>query len=484
MPTSFDLAPLPPDQASDEFDFYTDSGADVQFMPQDDGEIALHVVYPDVTVPGPVPAPAPVPPQSPPTQAGYVVCIDRIRCEIRAGAPSPRTVGMYQAYLNGQPIAGVSGFCVERQGPGDNTPAGVSNHRRIEAGVYPLFTHASATNRYKTIGYSNPGTISDRPWPCIGVENTGSRDGILIHCAAGFYMSIGCINLTDQVASAATNLDFTVSRSRVIQLINDMAQKTSNFPKANNQEITGATLVIRGEPTLQVADQVNANSGNQGLHVAAPIDDNLRNAITKALRINEIGDDSPYQISFAKKGNSGASFGFMQGDLAAKQPIVQQTFHDVLAAAGASSDVIAGLIARLSVHLIANPLTAQETDMVNKALLAGKNLVDAMDQNILSGVFGGLQQCIDSAAKANKHIDPKALIYMALWINMSGAPTSLLAWLSGQDPGLGAPVQPAGAAVDAAAMESYLGATHYFVENPGNLPHLEASAAAGATMLA
>jgi hypothetical protein len=481
MPTTFELSDLSPDEANDNFDFYVDSGADVEFVPLDSGRITLHITYPDVTVPGPGSVQVPLA-QTPPTLPGYVICIDRIRCELRAGVC--RTVGMYQAYLDGQPIDGVNGFCVERQGPGDNSPTGVSNHRRIEAGQYPLFTHVSpGTNKYKTIGYRNPGTIADRPWPCIEVANTGSRTGILIHCAAGYFMSIGCINLTDKVATAATNLDFPTSRDHVIQLINSMAARVAGFPAGNDQRIPGATLLVRGEPSLQVAGQVNDNSGNKGLHVQPQIDINLRNAMTKALRINEIGDASPYEISFAKKGNSGASFGFMQGDLAANQPIVQQTFRSVLAAAGVAASAIADFVARLSVHLMANPLTAAETDVVDRALLAGRNSVDAMDQNILSGVLDGVQKCIDTAATANRHIEAKALIYMALWINMSGAPNKLLLWLSGQDPQLGSPVQPATAAVDGAAMESYLRATHYFMENPGNFPHMQASAAAGAATL-
>jgi hypothetical protein len=481
MPTTFDLQPLASDEAAKEFDFYTDSGADVEVVPVDGGMLVLRITYPDA--PPPAPVQDLLPQQVPPTQQGFVLCIDRIRCEVRTGAPSPRTVGVYQAFLDGKAIDGVKGYCVERQGPGDNSQSGVDNHRRIQAGTYPLSTHASVdTDHYKTIGYRDPGAIGQRPWPCLGVDDTGKRSGILVHCAQGYYMSIGCINLTDQVANASVDLVFDESRRRVIQLINAI-KNTMQFPKDNNEPINGALLIVRGEPSLQVSDKVSDNSTNKNLAVPAQIDDNLRNAITAALRMNEIGDDSPYQLSFAKKGNSGASFGFMQGDLAAKQPIVQQAFHDVLVAFGVSADVITGLIARLSVHLLANPLTAQETEMVDKALLAGRKMVDAMDQDILSGVFDDLQQCIDTAAQANRHIDPKALIYMALWINMSGAPTKLLVWLSGGDPELGAPVQPAGPAVDEAAIESYLHATHYFIENAGNFAHLQASAAAGATTL-
>src|SRR4051812_22929089 len=43
--------------------------------------------------------------------------------------------------------------------------------------------------------------------------------------------------------------------------------------------------------------------------------DELTAALKAAVRKNEIGDASPYQLSFARKDKSGASFGFMQGDL-------------------------------------------------------------------------------------------------------------------------------------------------------------------------
>jgi hypothetical protein len=211
--------------------------------------------------------------------------------------------------------------------------------------------------------------------------------------------------------------------------------------------------------------------------------DALKPAFRKALRLNEISNASPYRLSFAAKGNSGASFGFMQGDLAAHQPVVTQTFQQALAAAGIPQDTIDALTQQLSVHLTTNPLTPEDTQLVNNALLASKALVDAMDESILQGVYRGVDRCTQSAQNAGRSIDPRALIFMALWINMSGPPTTLLKWLSGQDPGFSQPVPPAGDVVDEGAIRAYLAATPFFVKNPHNLLHIVQSAEAGATLL-
>lgn len=212
-------------------------------------------------------------------------------------------------------------------------------------------------------------------------------------------------------------------------------------------------------------------------------DEALKPGIRIALRLHEIGDTSPYQLSFAGKGKSGASFGFMQGDLAAGQPEVVRTFRQALADAGLPAPDIADLVRRLSVHLIANPLTAAETRRVNDALLGARAQVDAMDETILGVVYGGVDRCIQHAGRAGRAIAPKAVIYMALWINMTGAPSKLLTWLDGGDPGLRTPVPELGATVEGPAMEAYLRATDYFTENPGNLPHMMQSAAAGVAAL-
>jgi hypothetical protein len=211
--------------------------------------------------------------------------------------------------------------------------------------------------------------------------------------------------------------------------------------------------------------------------------DNLKPALRTALRLHEIGDASPYQIFFAAKGKSGASFGFMQGDLAAGQAVVTKTFRDILTAANLTPSKIDSLVARLSVHMVSNPLNAADTRLVNNALFAGKPLVDAMDEAILGDIYNDLDSCIASATQSGRSIIPKGLIYMALWINMTGKPTSLRRWLEGKDPGLPHRIPKAKNLVDGSQMETYLRATHYYTDNPGNMPHMMHSAAAGAAMI-
>lgn len=46
-------------------------------------------------------------------------------------------------------------------------------------------------------------------------------------------------------------------------------------------------------------------------------DSSMLPAFLAAFRVNEIGSKSPFEILFAAKGQSGGSFGAMQGDLAA-----------------------------------------------------------------------------------------------------------------------------------------------------------------------
>jgi hypothetical protein len=214
-------------------------------------------------------------------------------------------------------------------------------------------------------------------------------------------------------------------------------------------------------------------------------DSALEAALRTALRLNEIGDASPYRLSFAAKGASGASFGFLQGDMAARQPVVHDTFRRALTAAAISDAEITALAQRLSVHLIQNPLSPDDTLRINAALdaPAGRALVDQMDTTIFAEVRQQLDNCVAAAVGSGRTIAPKAQIYMVLWINMSGPPTVLLTWLSGQDVSLTRVVPKPRQIVDAAAMEDYLRATDFFAENPGNLPHILQCAAAGAALL-
>jgi hypothetical protein len=239
----FEMTSLSQAVADEEAAFFRDSGATVTVTPTGAGLFTVRVT--PTKAPPLVESPPVVAPNAPDLD-GYVFCIDRIRTERRPGQAFDRTVSHYQAYFNRAPIPEISGMAVERQGPDDNGPTGVSQHRRIAAGTYPLFAHAGANGKYKTTGYPTPANIKVRAWPCIGVENTGSRSGILIHCAAGYLMSIGCINLTSNVADAQTNLLFADSWSRVTALIDSIRTHLGpSFPSGANARLPGTSLVIR-----------------------------------------------------------------------------------------------------------------------------------------------------------------------------------------------------------------------------------------------
>lgn len=259
---AFSIKGLTKAAADAEAAFFRDSGSSVDVVA--DGATFTVRVKPPAPPPPPPPAPpAPPsppspPPPSPPQPAppaatsaapdldGYVICLDRIRTERRSGMAFDRTVSRYQAYFNRVAIPEISGMAVERQGPGDNGPTGVSQHRRLEAKTYPLFTHAGDNIKYRTLGYLSPPNFPNRPWPCLGIENTGSREGVLIHCASGYLMSIGCINLTSNVANAQTNLDFNDSWRRVKALIDSIRTRLgAAFPNSNNQRLPNTFLVIR-----------------------------------------------------------------------------------------------------------------------------------------------------------------------------------------------------------------------------------------------
>lgn len=248
---AFELKGLTKATADAEAKFFRDSGTAVKVIAEADGTFTVQVG-------GSAPQPPsqsqpPLQPQPPgpvasnaPDLDGYVICLDRIRSERRPGMAFDRTVSSYQAYFNKTPVADIFGMAVERQGPGDNSQIGVDQHRCIAAGTYPLFTHAGDNIKYRTIGYLAPPSFPNWPWPCIGIEDTGNRSGVLIHCASGYLMSIGCINLTGDVANAQTNLVFNDSWARVAALVASIKNHLgAAFPASNNQPMSNVHLAIR-----------------------------------------------------------------------------------------------------------------------------------------------------------------------------------------------------------------------------------------------
>ena len=214
-------------------------------------------------------------------------------------------------------------------------------------------------------------------------------------------------------------------------------------------------------------------------------DQNLLPALARALQVNEIGNESAYKLSFAGKGKSGASFGIMQGDLAAHDSRVTACFHDVMAASGWPESRIAGAIKRLSVPLTRSPLPAADLAAIDAALASprGRQLVDAMDEYLLDSCFTHLDSCIATAQHAGHRIAPEAQIAIVLWINMTGPPTTLLQWLGGAAVVMAKPVPPPDEYVTGAEITAFLQASHYFTDNPGTMPHFQQAVTAGVSVL-
>ncbi len=152
-----------------------------------------------------------------------------------------RTVGVYQVFHNGNPVAGLSGATAETRGPGANAPAG--NNRCIEPGSYHL--HIQDGAKYATIGYTTNTNPAKLRRPGLLLLPTGKRVGILIHPARGFLWSVGCINPATALPDAAASIDFLDSRRRVIALIDDLKAFCGGaFPTGGGDRIPGATVII------------------------------------------------------------------------------------------------------------------------------------------------------------------------------------------------------------------------------------------------
>src|SRR5712671_1887233 len=180
---------------------------------------------------------------------GWTLLVRRLRTEKRASKPYARTVGGYQVYVDGQPVAGLAGMTVEREGPGDNGPVGKAGHRCIEAGSYPLRGHD--TENYTTVGFATDG---DHPRPAIEVGDTAGRTAILIHPASGYGSTIGCINLAGRFDDADSDFSLTDSTARVVALINDL-QRASGGALPREGAIANCRLVVVDPPIDQIGSQ-------------------------------------------------------------------------------------------------------------------------------------------------------------------------------------------------------------------------------------
>lgn len=206
-------------------------------------------------------------------------------------------------------------------------------------------------------------------------------------------------------------------------------------------------------------------------------------AIKEAIKQNEIGNASPYKLSYARLGVSGASFGVFQGDTNVSD-VARQTLRKALEASGATDATISRILGLVSQRLPnGNPLSPADTEVADNALSApaGKALVDAMDQGLFLIVIRDLNACIAAARSQSFSIDPVALLYMALWVNMTGPPTLLTKFLGGATE-LGV-LPPVGPTVTTQDIQTYLHASRYFILHPRNFLHLQESVEAAIPLL-
>ena len=140
-------------------------------------------------------------------------------------------------------------------------------------------------------------------------------------------------------------------------------------------------------------------------------------AIKGAIKSNEIGNASPYVLSYAKLGTSGASFGDCQGDTNSNA-----TARATLLKALQANDTETGAATRIMTAVSrpcpnGNPLSSGDTSTANGALSCdgGRALVDAMDDTLMNVVIAGLDTCITAANTVGQTIElPGTALYRAM----------------------------------------------------------------------
>lgn len=208
----------------------------------------------------------------------------------------------------------------------------------------------------------------------------------------------------------------------------------------------------------------------------------LGRQIAAALRMSELGTANPYALSYAGLGHSGPSFGIFQADMAANVG-ARACMRSILVNAGMAQINAASIVSQLGIACLACPISTTEETAVVAAMSsdAGRKMIDALDLITLQTVLGYVGRALDAAASANMAIEDGATLAIALWANMTGAPTTLDEWLSGETVAIdGKPLDPpTGATVTQGDVETYLEHTLYFEQHQRNLAHLQASVAAG-----
>ena len=115
--------------------------------------------------------------------------------------------------------------------------------RCVEPGIYPLSTQDG--DKYCTLGYTSNTNPAALRRPALLLRNTNKRVGILLHPARNFLWSVGCINPAKALKTAASDIDFIDSRTRIIAIIDDLKSYLGPaFPNKNGRPVPNATIVI------------------------------------------------------------------------------------------------------------------------------------------------------------------------------------------------------------------------------------------------
>ena len=226
--------------------------------------------------------------------------------------------------------------------------------------------------------------------------------------------------------------------------------------------------------------------------VAAPIavDTAWCAACFEAVRWHETRDLAAeiYAISFAEDGQSGGSFGAMQNDCHASGRALS-VFTGILLAAKMPIDQRGRVIGLVAAAQRSDPLSPADRAAVNAALesVQGRAAVDQLDQSVFRLLLPQLDRCIAAAAaNGGAAIATDAAMGMAIWINASGAPSTLLRWLGGE-PVIEHAGRPAlvarGQVIDQAAFTAYLALTLEFSRSPRYIEAMTEAMAIGLAKL-
>ncbi len=141
-----------------------------------------------------------------------------------------------------------------------------------------------------------------------------------------------------------------------------------------------------------------------------------------------------YALSFAEEGQSGGSFGAMQNDCHASSRALE-IFTGILVAAKMPVDQRGRVLGLVSTVQRGNPLSRADRIAVEAALCSaqGRLAIDTLDQEVFRALLPQIDRCCAAAAaNGGASIAADAGMGLAIWINSSGAPSTLLRWLGGE----------------------------------------------------